>query len=137
MLPGQFSSKLIRTGFLAYDRQINIREFDSLLRNKTQTSSDIIELLVLSACQTAKGNKRSALGIAGVAVQAGARTTVATLWLVEANSTVELMEEFYKGLRKGLTKAEALRQAQLALMKNPKYAHPYYWAPFLIVGSWL
>lgn len=134
---GQFSSKLIRTGFLAYDRQINIREFDSLLRNKTQTSSDIIELLVLSACQTAKGNKRSALGIAGVAVQAGARSTVATLWLVEANSTVELMEEFYKGLRKGLTKAEALRQAQLALMKNPKYAHPYYWAPFLIVGSWL
>lgn len=134
---GQFSSKLIRTGFLAYDRQINIREFDSLLRNKTQASSDIIELLVLSACQTAKGNKRSALGIAGVAVQAGARSTVATLWLVEANSTVELMEEFYKGLRKGLTKAEALRQAQLALMKNPKYAHPYYWAPFLIVGSWL
>ncbi|MBN3957334.1 CHAT domain-containing protein [Nostoc sp. NMS8] len=134
---GQFSSKLIRTGFLAYDRQINIREFDSLLRNKTQASSDIIELLVLSACQTAKGNKRSALGIAGVAVQAGARSTVATLWLVEANSTVELMEEFYKGLRKSLTKAEALRQAQLALMKNPKYAHPYYWAPFLIVGSWL
>ncbi|MFW9264569.1 CHAT domain-containing protein [Nostoc sp. CALU 546] len=134
---GQFSSKLIRTGFLAYDRQINIREFDSLLRNKTQASSDIIELLVLSACQTAKGNKRSALGIAGVAVQAGARSTVATLWLVEANSTVELMEEFYKGLRKGLTKAEALRQAQLALMTNPKYAHPYYWAPFLIVGSWL
>jgi CHAT domain-containing protein len=134
---GQFSSKLMRTGFLAYDRQINIREFDTLLRNKTQASSDIIELLVLSACQTAKGNKRSALGIAGVAVQAGARSIVATLWLVEANSTVELMEEFYKGLRNGLTKAEALRQAQLALMKNPKYAHPYYWAPFLLVGSWL
>ncbi|MBE9037016.1 CHAT domain-containing protein [aff. Roholtiella sp. LEGE 12411] len=134
---GQFSSKLMRTGFLAYDRQINIREFDTLIKNKTQASSDIIELLVLSACQTAKGNKRSALGIAGVAVQAGARSTVATLWLVEADSTVVLMEEFYKGLRNGLTKAEALRQAQLALMKNPKYAHPYYWAPFLLVGSWL
>jgi CHAT domain-containing protein len=134
---GQFSSKLMRTGFLAYDRQINIREFDTLIRNKTQASSEIIELLVLSACQTAKGNKRSALGIAGVAVQAGARSTVATLWLVEADSTVLLMEEFYKGLRNGLTKAEALRQAQLALIKNPKYAHPYYWAPFLLVGSWL
>ncbi|MBD6620642.1 CHAT domain-containing protein [Komarekiella sp. 'clone 1'] len=134
---GQFSSQLMRTGFLAYDRQINIREFDTLIRNKTQASSDIIELLVLSACQTAKGNRRSSLGIAGVAVQAGARSTLATLWLVEADSTVVLMEEFYKGLRNGLTKAEALRQAQLALMKNPKYTHPYYWAPFLLVGSWL
>lgn len=75
--------------------------------------------------------------MAGVAAQAGARTTIATLWLVDADSTALLMEEFYKGLKNGIPKAEALRIAQLTLMKNPKYAHHYYWAPFLIVGSWL
>ncbi|WP_317986615.1 CHAT domain-containing protein [Nostoc sp. MS1] len=134
---GQFSSDPSRTGFLAYDRQINIGEFDSLLRNKSQITPQMIELLVLSACQTAKGNKRSALGIAGVAVQAGARSTVASLWLVEAESTVLLMQEFYRGLNNGLTKAEALRQAQLSLKSNPKYSHPYFWSPFILVGSWL
>ncbi|BBD62923.1 tetratricopeptide domain-containing protein (plasmid) [Nostoc sp. HK-01] len=132
---GQFSSDIQRTGFLAYDRQINIVEFDSLLRNKAQISPGTIELLVLSACQTAKGNRRSALGIAGVAVQAGARSTLASLWLVEAKSTVLLMQKFYLGLNNGLTKAEALRQAQLSLKSNPKYSHPYYWAPFILVGS--
>lgn len=134
---GQFSSDPLRTGFLAYDRQINIAEFESLLKNRSQISSQAIELLVLSACQTAKGNKRSALGIAGVAVQAGARSTVASLWLVEAESTVLLMQEFYRGLNNGLTKAEALRQAQLSLKANPKYSHPYFWSPFILVGSWL
>lgn len=134
---GQFSSEPTHTGFLAYDRQINIAEFDSLLRNKAQVSPQMIELLVLSACQTAKGNKRSALGIAGVAVQAGARSTVASLWLVEAQSTVILMQEFYRGLNSGLTKAEALRLAQLSLKSNPTYSHPYYWAPFILLGSWL
>jgi CHAT domain-containing protein len=134
---GQFSSDPLRTGFLAYDRQINIVEFDSLLRNKTRSNSQMVELLVLSACQTAKGNTRSVLGIAGVAVQAGARSTVASLWLVEAESTAMLMHEFYRGLNNGLSKAEALRQAQLSLKSNPKYSHPYFWAPFILVGSWL
>ncbi|MBD2566126.1 CHAT domain-containing protein, partial [Nostoc linckia FACHB-391] len=134
---GQFSSDPLKTVLLAYDKVINIREFDKLLKGKIQTDADAIELLVLSACQTAKGNKRSTLGMAGVAAQAGARTTIATLWLVDADSTALLMEEFYKGLKNGIPKAEALRVAQLVLMKNPKYAHHYYWAPFLLVGSWL
>lgn len=134
---GQFSSDPLKTVLLAYDKVINIREFDKLLKGKIKTDTDAIELLVLSACQTAKGNKKSALGMAGVAAQAGARTTIATLWLVDADSTALLMEEFYKGLKNAIPKAEALRIAQLALMKNPKYAHPYYWAPFLLVGSWL
>ncbi|MBD6620964.1 CHAT domain-containing protein [Komarekiella sp. 'clone 1'] len=134
---GQFSSDPLKTVLLAYEKVINIREFDKLLKSRIQTDADAIDLLVLSACQTAKGNKRSALGMAGVAAQAGARTTVATLWLVDADSTALLMEEFYKELKNGISKAEALRLAQLTLMKNPKYAHHYYWAPFLLVGSWL
>ncbi|WP_392530005.1 CHAT domain-containing protein [Nostoc sp. C117] len=134
---GQFSSDPLKTVLVAYDQLINIRDFDSLIRGKTQNSQDTIELLVLSACETAKGNKQSAMGIAGIAAQAGARSTVATLWRVDANSTALFMEEFYKGLNNGLTKAEALRQAQLSLLSNPQYQKPYYWAPFLLVGSWL
>lgn len=134
---GQFSSDPEQTAFLAWDKAINIKEFDNLLKSQIQNSSLGIELLVLSACQTAKGDKRSALGIAGIAAQAGARSTLASLWLVEEASTAQLMSKFYQGLKNGLSKAEALRQAQLALLANPEYAHPYYWSSFILVGSWL
>ena len=112
-----------------------MRQLDGLLRKQDERKA--IDLLVLSACQTAKGDRRSALGLAGVAAQAGARSTLATLWLVDAESTAQLMGEFYKGLKKGIPKAEALRQAQISLMSDPKWLHPYYWGPFVLVGSWL
>ncbi|WP_126987705.1 CHAT domain-containing protein [Nostoc sp. PCC 7120 = FACHB-418] len=132
---GQFSSDPEQTVLLAWDKPINIQELDGWL--KVQNNQDPIELLVLSACQTAKGNKRSTLGIAGVAAQAGSRTTLASLWLVDAESTAMLVEQFYKGLNNNLSKAEALRQAQLGLLSHPQYQHPYYWAGFVLVGSWL
>ncbi|RCJ37419.1 hypothetical protein A6770_40135 [Nostoc minutum NIES-26] len=134
---GQFSSNSEQTLLLAYDKAINILEFNSLLKGKTDTDTNAIELLVLSACQTAKGNKRSTLGIAGVAAQAGAQSVIASLWLVDEDSTAVLMQEFYKGLKNGLTKAEALRHAQLSLSSNPQYTHPYFWAGFVLVGGWL
>ncbi|MBE8968079.1 CHAT domain-containing protein [Nostocales cyanobacterium LEGE 12452] len=134
---GQFSSDPLKTVLVAYDKLINIRDFDSLIRGKTENSQDAIELLVLSACETAKGNKQSAMGIAGMAATAGARSTVATLWRVDADSTALLMQEFYKGLNSGLPKAEALRQAQLSLLSNSKYKKAYYWGGFLLVGIWL
>ncbi|MDZ8264021.1 CHAT domain-containing protein [Nostoc sp. ChiQUE01b] len=134
---GQFSSNSDKTVFLAYDKAINILEFDSLLKRKVQSNKNAIELLVLSACQTAKGNKRSTLGIAGVAAQAGAQSVIASLWLVDEGSTAVLMQEFYKAMKNGLTKAEALRQAQLSLSSNSKYTHPYFWAGFVLVGGWL
>lgn len=133
----QFSSVPQLTMFFSWDKPINLLEFDSLLKQKSQINEDTIELLVLSACQTAKGNKRSALGIAGIAAQAGARSTVATLWRVDDNSTALLMKEFYKELKDGKTKADALRLAQLSLLSNPDYSHPYYWAGFLLIGGWL
>ena len=134
---GQFSSDPLQTVLLAWDKLINVQQLNRLLRAKVQGTQDSIELLVLSACQTAKGDKRSALGIAGVAAQAGARSTVASLWLVDAQSTAQLMREFYKGLKAGQSKAEALRQAQMSLLLTSKYQHPYYWAGFLLIGSWL
>ncbi|MBD6621258.1 CHAT domain-containing protein [Komarekiella sp. 'clone 1'] len=134
---GQFSSDPYKTIILMYDRAINVLELDRLLKGENQADTAAIELLVLSACETAKGNKRSILGIAGIAAQAGARSTVASLWRVDADSTALLMKEFYKELKNGKPKAEALRQAQLSLMSNPEYRHPFYWAPFLLIGSWL
>ncbi|HBY76662.1 MAG TPA: hypothetical protein DEG47_06595, partial [Cyanobacteria bacterium UBA11148] len=95
-------------------------------------------LLVLSACQTAAGDNRAALGLAGVAVRSGARSTLATLWSVDDQSTSFFMVEFYKILtQSSVTKAQALRHAQLILLEQPRFRHPYYWAPFVLVGNWL
>jgi CHAT domain-containing protein len=92
----------------------------------------------LSACQTAAGDNRATLGLAGLAVKSGARSTLATLWAVDDAATSAFMVQFYKEIaRGGITKAEAVRQAQLFLLKQPALEHPYYWAPFVLVGNWL
>ncbi len=135
-----FSSKAEDTFILSWDGQINIKELDDLLRDETFNRKNDIELLVLSACETASGDPRATLGLAGVAVQAGARSTLATLWSVVDESTAQLMGEFYRQLQKSTTteanKAEVLRQAQLTLIKNQKFNHPHFWAPFILVGNW-
>ncbi|GET35424.1 CHAT domain-containing protein [Microseira wollei] len=134
---GQFSSNPEQTFILTWDEKIKVKEFEDLLRFREQGNANPIELLVLSACQTAAGDKRAALGLAGVAVRSGARSTLATLWSVKDQSTAQLMSEFYQELSKGVRKAEALRTAQLNLLKQTKYQHPFYWAPFVLVGNWL
>jgi CHAT domain-containing protein/predicted negative regulator of RcsB-dependent stress response len=134
---GQFSSRADSTFILMWDGKINVKEFENLLRSREQASFNPIELLVLSACQTATGDKRATLGLAGVAVRSGARSTLATLWSVQDESTAKLMGEFYQQLLQGESKAKALRQAQLTLLKQSKYAHPFYWAPFILLGSWI
>lgn len=137
---GQFSSNPDETFFLTWNGKINVNEFKNLLSSKQQGESSSIELLVLSACQTAAGDKRAALGLAGMAVRSGARSTLATLWSVKDESTALLMAQFYRELAQlqpKVSKAEVLRQAQLALIKSPQYKHPFYWAPFILVGNWL
>ncbi|GAB4177855.1 MAG: hypothetical protein Fur006_09820 [Coleofasciculaceae cyanobacterium] len=135
---GQFSSNADRTFILAWDKPIKVNEFNNLLRTRDESRPDTIELLVLSACQTAKGDKRAALGLAGVAVRAGARSTVASLWSINDESTSLLMSQFYQELaNQSLSKAEALRRAQLVLLKNPQYQRPLYWSPFVLIGNWL
>ena len=135
---GQFSSKAENTFILTWDDRINVNELDNLLRTTDLRRSSPIELLVLSACQTALGDNRAALGIAGVAVRAGARSTLATLWSVNDEATAELMIRFYQELANStVTKAEALRRAQLSILQNPKYQQPYYWAAYILVGNWL
>ncbi len=97
-----------------------------------------IELLTLSACETARGDEQAALGLAGVAIKAGARSAIGTLWRVNDLSSAELLETFYRGLQDpSVSKAEALRRAQRAVQSEPRHAHPYYWAPFLLISNWL
>lgn len=135
---GQFSSNYQNTFILAWDGEINVKQLDELLRSRDPSKSDPIELLVLSACETATGDRRAALGLAGVAVRAGARSTLATLWKVSDSSTATLMTEFYRQLANpGITKAEALRRAQNSLLQNRSYRNPYFWAPYVLVGNWL
>lgn len=133
---GQFSSRAEDTFVLTWNAHLKVKDLEQLLQQRELSTS--IELLVLSACQTAKGNDRAALGMAGVAVRSGARSTIATLWSVQDQSTAELMATFYQKLTQPDTsRAEALRQAQLSLLRNSQYQHPYYWSPFVLLGNWL
>lgn len=132
---GQFSSKLSDTFLLTWDERLTIEGWRTLL--KSRSGSTPIELLVLSACETAEGDQRATLGLAGMAVRSGARSTLATLWSMNDSSTAELMAEFYRKLTQHhLSKPESLRQAQLKLLKNSEYRHPFFWAPFILVGNW-
>ncbi|MEO1430702.1 MAG: CHAT domain-containing protein [Cyanobacteria bacterium J06633_8] len=135
---GQFSSNSDETFLLAYDGKIKVKELSQWLHNRRENFPEPIELLVLSACETATGDKQAALGLAGVAIQAGARSTVASLWALNDASTAELMNQFYQQLTKpNITKAQALRDAQLSLLKHEEYSIPYFWAPYVLIGNWL
>ncbi|MBD6616559.1 CHAT domain-containing protein [Komarekiella sp. 'clone 1'] len=118
--------------------KLTITELHSIIRSLAH-GAKTIDLLTLTACDTAIGNDRAALGLAGVAVQAGVRTALASLWSINDASTVELVTKFYEAWRHpGVSKAEALRQAQQALISNGKIsAHPAYWAAFILIGNWL
>jgi CHAT domain-containing protein len=103
---------------------------------------DDVDLLTLSACDTGLGGGRDERGqeIEGfgvIAQQQGAKAVLATLWPVADQSTASLMADMYRKRQSGsITKIEALRQAQRALSAQAKYSHPYYWAPFILMGNW-
>jgi CHAT domain-containing protein len=136
---GVFNSNRENTFILTWNGELNIDQLRTLLQS-TELGRRPIELLVLSACETAEGDDRAALGLAGVAVRAGARSTVATLWQVNDTAMSLLMQEFYRELvQPHVNKAEALQQAQRSLLKdakNPQYAKPYYWSAVVLIGNW-
>ncbi|WP_096608041.1 CHAT domain-containing protein [Calothrix sp. NIES-2100] len=135
---GQFSSNPKETFLLTWSDRISILDFDRLFQKRRLGILEPIELLVMSACQTASGDNRATLGLAGFALRSGAKSTIASLWSVNDESTSNLMKEFYQLLNNPkLSKAEALRQAQLKIMADPLYKHPYFWAAFVLVGNWL
>jgi CHAT domain-containing protein len=132
---GEFSSSAENTFILAADTPIKVKDFNIILTSDNQTK---VELLVLSACQTAAGDDRAALGLAGAAVRAGARSTLASLWQIDDESTALFIGEFYSELRaNNISKAEALRRAQIKLMKHPNYRTPGFWSAYVLIGNWL
>ncbi|MEL6551953.1 MAG: CHAT domain-containing protein [Cyanobacteria bacterium J06621_11] len=134
---GQFGSTAEETFLLAWDSLINVRDVSQMLQANLG-GREGIELLVLSACETASGDQRAALGLAGVAVKAGARSTVGSLWSVNDEVTSQFVGYFYEQLTQpGMSRASALRAAQLQLIRDPQYRHPIYWAPYILLGSWL
>jgi CHAT domain-containing protein/Tfp pilus assembly protein PilF len=98
------------------------------------------DLVVLSACQTGMGKLVRGEGIIGLTrafMYAGSPAVMVSLWSVSDASTATLMGEFYKNLiKEKLSKTDALRKAQMTMLKDEKYAHPFYWAPFVLLGDW-
>ncbi|MEL7329163.1 MAG: CHAT domain-containing protein, partial [Cyanobacteria bacterium J06559_1] len=132
---GQFSSRLEDTFLSTWEGRLSVKELSEILQTRDRSSA--IELLVLSACDTASGDERAVLGLAGLAVQSGARSTVATLWPVKDQAAAKLMRELYEGIRSSdMSKAEALRQAQLKLLAEPGYSDPFFWSAYTLVGNW-
>ena len=132
---GQFSPDLENTFVLTYDDKLTMTKLEELVSSKHDNP---VELLTLSACQTAVGDERSALGLAGVAIKAGVRSALASLWAVNDQSTTMLMQEFYFQLQQpGMSKAKALQLAQTKVASEGRFRHPAYWAPFLLIGNWL
>jgi CHAT domain-containing protein len=134
---GQFSGDVDKTFLLTYEDRLSMSKLEQFL-GLSKFRTEPVELLTLSACETAAGDDRAALGLAGVAIKAGARSAVATLWTVNDPASAMVVSDFYRALRDpGVSKAKALQQAQLAALKDPRYRHPNYWSAFLLIGNWL
>jgi CHAT domain-containing protein len=133
----EFSTDPKETFVLAHDGRLTMDDLETDIKFDERRNS-ALELLVLSACETASGDDRAALGLAGVALKAGARSAVASLWYISDQASGELVIDFYRELRSGrVSKAQALQAAQRRLIEGERYAHPAYWAPFLLIGNWL
>ena len=134
---GQFSGDAENTFVMTYDDFLTLDDLENLIRPSSYRGAPV-ELLTLSACQTAAGDDKAALGLAGVAIKAGARSAMASLWFVSDQASAVMVDEFYKNLSKGgISKARALQQAQKQLRNDPRFRHPRYWAPYILIGNWL
>ncbi len=135
---GEFSGDPSETFLLTYDGRFTIEELAALVATTRFRGDASLELLTLSACETAAGDDRAALGLAGVALRAGARSALATLWSINDQASTDLVTGFYRRLGDPeVSRARALQQAQIELLTRPEYRHPAYWAPFLLISSWL
>ncbi|HEY3898980.1 MAG TPA: CHAT domain-containing protein [Chthoniobacter sp.] len=135
---GHFDDDVHNSFVLTYDKHLTLNDLEAYIR-PGQLRDHPLDLLTLSACQTAAGDDRAALGLAGIAVKAGARSAFATLWSVNDAASTQLVGDFYTELttHPEWSKAQALQAAQKKLLVQYRYAHPCYWAPYLIIGNWL
>ena len=156
---GQVSNSFIQL----WDQRLRFGDLKRISTQARWNEDPTIELLVLSACQTALGSKDAELGFTGLALQTGVKSALGSLWFVSDDGTLALMSEFYSKLESAPIKSAALRNAQLAMINgetriengvltlsdlsevqlkgrqdadNIKLSHPYYWSPFTLVGNW-
>ncbi|MBL8326398.1 MAG: CHAT domain-containing protein [Rubrivivax sp.] len=165
---GVFGDSAETTFIMTYDELLTLDGLQALLRegqgagdaggagddrraagSRSGTAAAPIELLTLSACQTAEGDDRAPLGMSGTALKARARSALGTLWPVADEAANRVMSGFYRRLAglpapggatpaagSPVSRVEALRQAQLELLRTPRNEHPFYWAPFILIGDW-
>lgn len=134
---GRFEHDVAHSFILTYDDKLTMERLDQYV-GLFKFRQDPLELLTLSACETAMGDDDAALGLAGVAIKAGARSALATLWSINDNASSALVSEFYRQLSDtSLSKAVALQRAQLKMLKDNAYEHPAYWSAFLLLNNWL
>jgi CHAT domain-containing protein len=132
-----FSGDPATSFLLTYDDRLTLDRMADIV-GRAKFSERPVELLMLSACETAAGNDRAALGLAGVAIQAGARSAMGSLWRISDAAAFELVVAFYRELKQpGISRAVALQRAQLSLMESPVLKHPFYWSPYLLISDWL
>ncbi len=161
----QFKSGAPQNSFIQFwNGKLNLKQLRGLSQSLRWQSDPSVALLVLSACQTAVGSEEAELGFAGSALNAGVQSTVASLWMISDEGTLGVMSKFYEHLRSAPTKSEAMRQAQLAMLKGKvqikddmlqlseavqmalpdalaqsgdrNFTHPYFWSGYTVVGNW-
>jgi CHAT domain-containing protein len=133
---GLFGHDIDSTFIMTYDELLTLDALQALLQG-ARPRDQALELLTLSACQTAEGDDRAPLGMSGSALKARARSALGTLWPVADESARLVMDGFYRRLARGeLARVQALRQAQLALLQQREHSHPFHWAPFILIGDW-
>lgn len=120
-----------------YNEKLTMNAFYQMLRSVQHGKT--LELLTLTACETAVGSDRDALGIAGISLQAGAQSTVASLWQVDDQATAQLITHFYQALKQGTSRAKSLQAAQKTWLQQHTgdRHHPGYWAALILAGNWL
>jgi CHAT domain-containing protein len=164
---GEFKSGDLTQSYIQfYNQKLNMFDLKNIANELgwSQVENPPIELLVLSACQTAVGSPEAELGFAGLAVQAGVKSALASLWYVSDAGTLGLMSDFYQELSKNPIKSQALQAAQIAMIKgnvriengqlrlsngemlplsealakegNINLSHPYFWSAFMMIGNW-
>jgi CHAT domain-containing protein/outer membrane protein assembly factor BamD (BamD/ComL family) len=134
---GEFGNDVENTFLLTFDDKLSLDRLNQMV-GVFRFRDDPLGLITLSACDTAAGDDRAALGLAGMAIKAGARSALATLWNISDQATVGLVLDFYRELKNpAMSRAVALQKAQLKLIENPRYEHPGYWSAFLMINNWL
>jgi CHAT domain-containing protein len=135
---GTFSSDPAETYIVGYQERIATHTLHDLIQIGSRSGTRPLELLVLSACETARGDNRAVLGLAGLAARTGTRSVLSTLWTAQDNPNTEFMAQFYRSLSQpGITKAEAVRRAQLELIQSAGYTTPHVWGNYVLIGNWL